>query len=178
MYIYIPCIELLQQTHLISQCHLWIRHSGLTYESAASHKWKRIYIYIVADLRNKRMCHVTYGCVMSHMDGSCHTKWCTNLNIYVYIVSEFPAINTFDCRTIWYGSNFIFFALNHQNTVNAKTIEPPTKIWNNPKTIFVLLSKHCRKDYRKNAGQSWYGVATISRLLKIIHLSCRISSLL
>jgi len=136
-------------SHIGESCHIWLSH--VPYEWVMSRMSESCHISVS---------HVTYQWVMSHMSESCHT-WVSHVT-YEWVMSHMNE----SCH-IW---------------VSHVTHETPTHMhtphW---------MCAHCTPDACVCACHMWhdslkydtyYGVATVSRIDKITGLFRRISSLL
>jgi len=140
--------------------HIWMRHvthinaSCHTYESVMSHMWMRHVKHVHVS------CH-TYGCVMSHI-------WIHHIKLHMSMRHVTHSNARMRC-ILWKKTytirkeTYVIWKETHQRDLRYSHL--------------CLTSKPCVCQMCSWATNSSYGVASISRLLKIIGLFCKKSLL-
>ena len=146
-------------SHMNESCHIWMSH--VTYEwvmshmNASCHIWMRHIMYEWVMSRINESCHiwmshVTYEWVVSHIKESCHI-WMSHVT--------YECIISYMCMEKM-RLNLMLACMYYNIYINTTSYVLTPHMWYVWSILYVM----------------W--VATISRLLKITGLSCRISSLL
>jgi len=155
--------------------HMWMSHdahmneSCRTYEWVMSHKWMSHVAHT-----NESCC--TYEWDMSHIWGSCHTHdwWCDTIymsprdSFFFGLLSHDTFMISFICAT-WL-IYVLFKCLTH---IHTQFFSLASLAWHTYEIIYMRDMTHSCVIYMCDP-QMCYRVATISRLLKIIGLFCRI----
>jgi len=145
-------------SHENESCHM--RMSHVTYEWVMSHVKESCYM---------GMGHVTCERMMSHMNESCHV-WMSHVT-YEWVMSYVNESCHESCH-IWMGHVT-------GSCVNESCHIKLCHMWMSHVTESChIWMSHITRLFHKCYSVMSYGVATISRLLKIISLFCRIWSLL
>jgi len=176
----------MHQSRMNESCHTWMSH--LTHEWVMSHMNESCHTWMSL-VTHGTYASVTHEWVMSHMNESCHT-WMSHVT-HEWVMSHMN--ESCHTRSHELSTNTPYFLLWMSKgtcvSVTHEWVRSRYRELSNNSTPFLIglfckivsfVGLFCKWDLSSATTQrhSWYGVATISVLLKMTGLFCKILSLL